>query len=104
LCQSANADAATQADKKIVAKAGIKHTVEATTNDTEGTSKVEEPGAESKRAFESADYGASQLHELSQVFYFICVLLLCCYVLSNIRACVLLYSRKVFSTGKHLSF
>jgi hypothetical protein len=75
LCQSANADAATQADKKIIAKAGIKHTVEATADDTEGTSKVEEPGAESKMASESADYGASQLHKLSQVSCFICVLL-----------------------------
>jgi hypothetical protein len=70
LCQSANADTAIQVDTKIVAKAGIKHTVEATADDTEGTSKVEEPGAECKRASESADYGASQLHELSQVSYF----------------------------------
>ncbi|CAD6242715.1 unnamed protein product [Miscanthus lutarioriparius] len=64
----ANAAAATaQADKKKSAKAGNKHTVEATADDTEGTSKVdEEPAPESKKASESADYGASQLHEFSQ--------------------------------------
>ncbi|KAG0534451.1 hypothetical protein BDA96_04G281500 [Sorghum bicolor] len=65
----ANAATATaQADKKKSAKAGNKHTVDATADDTEGTSKVdEEPAPESKKASESADYGASQLHEFSQV-------------------------------------
>jgi len=65
----ANATAATvQTDKKKAAKAGSKHKVEATADDTEGTSKaVEEPAPESKRASEPADYGASQLHEFSQV-------------------------------------
>ena len=69
LFQSANATAATvQTDKKKAAKAGSKHKVEATADDTEGTSKaVEEPAPESKRASESADYGALQLHEFSQV-------------------------------------
>jgi hypothetical protein len=64
----ANATAATvQTDKKKAAKAGKKHKVEAPADDTEGTSKaVEEPAPESKRASESADYGASQLHEFSQ--------------------------------------
>ncbi|XP_062220088.1 nuclear matrix constituent protein 1a-like [Phragmites australis] len=63
----ANAAAATaQADKKKAAKAGSKHTVEATGDGTEGTSKVEEPAAGSKRASESADYGASQLHDFFQ--------------------------------------
>jgi len=76
LFQSANATAATaQADKKKSAKAGNKHTVEATADDTEGTSKVdEEPAPESKKASESADYGASQLHEFSQVIPFAAVL------------------------------
>ncbi|KAK3158884.1 hypothetical protein QOZ80_2AG0142890 [Eleusine coracana subsp. coracana] len=64
--RAANADAATQANKKKAVKAGTKHTVEATADDTEGTSKAEEPATESKRASESADYGASQLHEFSQ--------------------------------------
>ncbi|TVU28210.1 hypothetical protein EJB05_19719 [Eragrostis curvula] len=65
--RAANADAATtQIDKKKAGKAGTEHTVEATANDTEGTSKIEEPATESKRASESADYGASQLHEFSQ--------------------------------------
>ncbi|CAD6249767.1 unnamed protein product [Miscanthus lutarioriparius] len=64
----ANATAATaQTDKKKSAKAGNKHTVEVTADDTEGTSKVdEEPAPESKKASESTDYGASQLHEFSQ--------------------------------------
>uniref|UniRef100_A0A804PM71 Uncharacterized protein n=1 Tax=Zea mays TaxID=4577 RepID=A0A804PM71_MAIZE len=56
-----------QADKKKTAKAGNKHTLEATADGTEGTSKVdEEPAPESKRASESAEYGASQLHQFSQ--------------------------------------
>lgn len=64
----ANATAATaQTDKKKAAKTGSKHMVQATADDTEGTSKAdEEPAPESKRASESADYGASQLHEFSQ--------------------------------------
>jgi len=64
----ANATAATvQIDKKKAAKVGSKHKVDATADDTEGTSKaVEEPAPESKRASESADYGALQLHEFSQ--------------------------------------
>jgi len=76
LFQSANATAATaQADKKKSAKAGNKHTVEVTADDTEGTSKVdEEPAPESKKASESTDYGASQLHEFSQVIPFAAVL------------------------------
>ncbi|KAL6633679.1 hypothetical protein ACP70R_026350 [Stipagrostis hirtigluma subsp. patula] len=62
-----NAAAATaQPDKKKAAKAGSKHTAEATGDDTEGTSKFEEPAAESKRASESADDGASQQHDFSQ--------------------------------------
>uniref|UniRef100_A0A0A9DWA8 Uncharacterized protein n=1 Tax=Arundo donax TaxID=35708 RepID=A0A0A9DWA8_ARUDO len=40
--------------------------VEPSGDDTEGTSKAEEPAAGSKRASESADYGASQLHDFSQ--------------------------------------
>ncbi|WVZ73984.1 hypothetical protein U9M48_022225 [Paspalum notatum var. saurae] len=61
------ATATPQPDKKKSAKAGNKHTVEATADDTEGTSKAdEEPAPESKRASESADYGASQLHKFSQ--------------------------------------
>lgn len=70
LFQSANATAATvQTDKKKAAKAGNKHKVEAPADDAEGTSKaVEEPAPESKRVSESADYGASQLHEFSQVY------------------------------------
>lgn len=77
--QSANAAAASaQADKKKSAKSGNKHTVEATADDTEGTSKVgEEPAPESKKASESVDYGASQLHEFSQVITFAAVLLKC---------------------------
>jgi hypothetical protein len=69
LFQSANAATVTaQADKKKTAKARNKHTLEATADDTEGTSKVdEEPAPESKRASESAEYGASQLHQFSQV-------------------------------------
>lgn len=51
-------------DKKKAAKTGKRQTVEATADDTEGTSKAEEPAA-SKRASESAD-GASQLQEFSQ--------------------------------------
>lgn len=49
--------------------------VQATADDTEGTSKAdEEPAPESKKASESADYGASQLHEFSQVIplYYVC--------------------------------
>jgi len=54
--------------KKKSSKARNKHTVEASADDTEGTSKVvEEPAPESKRVSESADYDASQLHEFSQV-------------------------------------
>ncbi|KAJ1280670.1 hypothetical protein BS78_04G250500 [Paspalum vaginatum] len=64
----ANAATATpQPDKRKSAKAGNKHKVEATADDTEGTSKAdEEPAPESKRASESADYSAPQLHEFSQ--------------------------------------
>lgn len=67
--RAANAGAATaQAEKKKSSKARNKHTVEASADDTEGTSKVvEEPAPESKRVSESADYDASQLHEFSQV-------------------------------------
>ena len=45
-------------------KTGRKQAIEATADDTEITSKVEEPAAGSKRASESAD-GASQLQEFS---------------------------------------
>ncbi|XP_062222236.1 nuclear matrix constituent protein 1a-like isoform X2 [Phragmites australis] len=63
----ANAAATTvQADKRKAAKAGSKDTVEAAADDTEGISKVVEPATGSKRASDSADYGASQLHEFSQ--------------------------------------
>jgi hypothetical protein len=90
LFQSANAGAATaQADKKKSSKARNKHTVEASADDTEGTSKVvEEPAPESKRVSESADYDASQLHEFSQVIPFAadCCALYCSDVLPSANA------------------
>ncbi|KAF8750154.1 hypothetical protein HU200_012403 [Digitaria exilis] len=61
----ANATAATT-NKKKAAK-GSKHTVQAVADDTEGTSKADEEPAPEKGASESADYGASQLQESSQV-------------------------------------
>ncbi|KAL6912245.1 hypothetical protein ACP4OV_001050 [Aristida adscensionis] len=66
--RAANAAATSaQSDKKKAAKAGSKHTVEeATGEDTEGTSKVEEPAVESRKASESEDHGASQLHDITQ--------------------------------------
>jgi len=92
LFQSANATAATvQTDKKKAAKAGSKHKVEATADDTEGTSKaVEEPAPESKRASEPADYGASQLHEFSQVIplIYLC-LVLTTFTVTDVTTCLL---------------
>ncbi|CAL4884956.1 unnamed protein product [Urochloa decumbens] len=59
--------AAAQTDKRKAAKAGSRHTVQTTADDSEGTSTaVEEPAPESKRASGSADYDGSQLHEFSQ--------------------------------------
>ncbi|XP_040377287.1 protein CROWDED NUCLEI 1 [Oryza brachyantha] len=56
----ANAATAAQTNKRKAAKTGNKQTVEATIDDTEGTSKAEEPAVESKGTSQSVD-DASQL-------------------------------------------
>ncbi|KAG8072080.1 hypothetical protein GUJ93_ZPchr0006g45275 [Zizania palustris] len=61
----ANAATAAQTHKKKAVKTGNKQTVEATTaDDTEGTSKAEEPAVGSKGGSRSVD-GTSQLHDFA---------------------------------------
>lgn len=76
MLESANAATAAQTNKRKAAKKGSKQTVEATADDTEGTSKAEEPATGSKGASQSAD-DASQLPEYSQVRSILHCLLFC---------------------------